>query len=124
MIKKEGDEMSKCMLYAAVSVCFSASCIIGIPCGPNVLNVIPESPFTVPGFDPFPVSVAFSPDGKLLATANQSKDTVAIFTVASDGRLTSVGGSPFSVPGVNPTPVSVAFSPDGKFLATANFITS
>ena len=71
---------------------------------------------------PFPtgsgaVSVAFSPDGSMLATANQGDNTVSVFSVGTGGALTEVTGSPFPT---GSAPASVAFSPDGSLLATAN----
>jgi WD40 repeat protein len=64
-----------------------------------------------------PVSVAFSPNGTLLATANSGDDTVSVFSVSVGGQLTQITGSPFAT---GSDPVSVAFSPDGTRLATAN----
>jgi DNA-binding beta-propeller fold protein YncE len=72
------------------------------------------SPFTTGGG---PSSVAFSPGGGLLVTANASDSSVSVFSVDSDGALTPVAGSPFATGSV---PVSVAFSPNGGLLATAN----
>ena len=63
-----------------------------------------------------PYSVAFSPNGGLLATANNGAGTVSVFSVAAGGALTSVG--PAVSVGANP--VSVAFSPSGGLLATAS----
>ena len=64
-----------------------------------------------------PVSVAFSPGGGLLATANVNGNTVSVFAVGSGGALTPVEGSPF-VTGNGPR--SVAFGRGGGLLATAN----
>jgi 6-phosphogluconolactonase len=70
-------------------------------------------------------SVAFSPDGRRLATANLNAGTLSVFSVnPSIGTLTPVIGSPFRDPraglragsGV----ASVAFSPDGRLLAAGN----
>ena len=66
----------------------------------------------------FAYSVAFSPSGGLLATANAGDNTVSVFSVASDGALTQVSGSPF---GTGTGPSSVAFSPGGALLAVTNF---
>ncbi len=68
----------------------------------------------------YPVSVAFSGSGGLLATANYSGNSVSVFSVAADGALTPVTGSPFTT-GSGSNPNSVAFSPSGGLLATANF---
>ena len=67
------------------------------------------------------VSVAFSPDGSLLATANTGGN-VSVFSVGAGGALTPVAGSPFPTGNriAGSEPFSVAFSPDGSLLATAN----
>jgi 6-phosphogluconolactonase (cycloisomerase 2 family) len=73
------------------------------------------SPFAT---DSGPLSVAFSPGGGLLATANHDGNTVSVFSVnSSTGALTQVSGSSFAT-GTNP--FSVAFSPGGGLLAVAN----
>jgi DNA-binding beta-propeller fold protein YncE len=72
------------------------------------------SPF---GTDAHPQSVAFSPNGDLLATANNTSRTVSVFAVGGHGALTPVAGSPFRT---ESGPASVAFSPNGDLLATAN----
>jgi uncharacterized repeat protein (TIGR01451 family) len=72
------------------------------------------SPFTTGGG---PASVAFSPSGGLLATANSTDGTVSVFSVAADGALTAVGTPVLTHARL---PVSVAFSPSGALLATAN----
>ena len=64
-----------------------------------------------------PASVAFSPSGGLLATANSTDGTVSVFSVAPDGALTAVGTPVLTHARL---PVSVAFSPSGGLLATAN----
>ena len=53
-----------------------------------------RAPRSPPARDP--VSVAFSPGGGLLATANASDSTVSVFSVGSGGALTPVTGSPFA----------------------------
>jgi 6-phosphogluconolactonase len=79
------------------------------------LSQVPGSPFTTTRGSP--ASVAFSPSGGLLATANAFGNTVSVFSVGSGGALTQVPGSPFAT---GSDPVSVAFSPSGGLLATAN----
>lgn len=64
-----------------------------------------------------PESVAFSPSGSLLATADSASNNVVVFSVSSSGALTTVPGDPFYT-GNGPFPV--AFSPSGSNLATAN----
>ena len=83
--------------------------------GPGgALTQVSGSPFVT---GRFPTSVAFSPSGRLLATANAGDGTVSVFSVASDGALTPVSGSPFAT---GSEPASVAFSPSGGLMATAN----
>jgi WD40 repeat protein len=56
--------------------------------------------------------VAFSPDGKLLATASGDK-TARLWEVASGKALATLAGHENEVN-------AVAFSPDGKLVATAS----
>jgi WD40 repeat protein len=79
---------------------------------------VPGSPFAT---GTHPASVAFSPAGGLLATANNhgfDPGTVSVFSVSSNGALTEVPGSPFATGGIAE---SVAFSPNGWLLAIANY---
>lgn len=62
-----------------------------------------------------PTSVAFSPGGGLLAAANATAHSVALFTVHGS-RLKKVPRSPFSI-GSRSNPQTVAFSPRGGLLA-------
>jgi WD40 repeat protein len=63
------------------------------------------------GHDSIVYSVAFSPDGKTLATGS-GKGTVKLWDVNTQQELATLKG---------PRPVhSVAFSPDGKTLATGS----
>ncbi|MFF9018149.1 WD40 repeat domain-containing protein [Streptomyces sp. NPDC014870] len=59
--------------------------------------------------------VAFSPDGRTLATGN-SRGTVTLWNATDPNHLTR-RGSPLTVPGGSMW--SVAFSPDGRTLAAA-----
>jgi WD40 repeat protein len=70
---------------------------------------------TATATDGDPNSVAFSPNGGLLATANNN-GTVSVFSASAGGALTPVG----SATSTGRTPQSVAFSPNGGLLATAN----
>ncbi|MGO9971670.1 MAG: lactonase family protein [Solirubrobacteraceae bacterium] len=89
----------------------------------GVLTPVTGSPFgtgeqiDLNGLGPMPRSVAFSPDGTLLAVANSEDDTISIFAVDSSGNLTEISGSPFAT---GSDPVSVTFSPNGSLLAVAN----
>jgi 6-phosphogluconolactonase len=79
-------------------------------------STVPNSPFAT-GYAPY--GLAFSPNGKYLATTNYLDDTVSVFSVASDGELAAVTGSPFSLGGTGSAyrPYGLAFSPDGNTLA-------
>jgi 6-phosphogluconolactonase len=83
---------------------------------PPAFTPVAGSPF---GTGSSPFSVAFSPGGGLLATANLNDSTVSVFQVGAGGALAPVSGSPF---GTGLGPFSVAFSPGGGLLATANLI--
>ena len=65
---------------------------------------------------PEPVSLAFSPDWPLLATANNGGNSVSVFSVSAGAVLTSVG--PPTATGSGPR--AVAFSRQQGLLATAN----
>ncbi|MEV8316411.1 lactonase family protein [Streptomyces sp. NPDC059900] len=52
---------------------------------------------TVPAGGDFPRHIAFSPSQQLLFAANQKSDSVSVFTVGGDGRL-SPAGEPFAAP--------------------------
>jgi 6-phosphogluconolactonase (cycloisomerase 2 family) len=83
----------------------------------GALTQVPGSPFSA-GKNSFPGSVAFSPSGGLLATANPGQRTVSVLSVdSSTGALTPVAGSPFTTAAGL---VSLAFSPSGGLLATTN----
>ena len=69
---------------------------------------------------PQPGSVAFSPNGQLLASANEGGGAgdLSVFAVnASSGALNQVTGSPYTT---GQAPESVAFGPGGGLLAVAN----
>jgi DNA-binding beta-propeller fold protein YncE len=63
-----------------------------------------------------PSSTAFSPNGRLLATANSASNSVSVFSVSANGALTEVG----SPTPTGDSPLSLSFSSDGRLLATAN----
>jgi 6-phosphogluconolactonase len=90
----------------------------------GALTPVAGSPFLI-GPRSGPVSIAFSPDGRLLTTANLDAGTLSVFSVnPSTGSLTPVAGSPFHDPrarlGAGSGVASVAFSRDGRLLAAGN----
>ncbi len=64
-------------------------------------------------------SVAFSPDGKLLASASDSDTTVRLWNVATGKLLRTLNG-PIKVNDIYSYIDSVAFSPNGKLLASGS----
>jgi DNA-binding beta-propeller fold protein YncE len=65
--------------------------------------------------------VAFSPDGRLLAAANEDSNTLSVFAVDPiTSALSQVVGSPFATGGGYA--FQLAFSPDGRLLATADWV--
>jgi WD40 repeat protein len=79
-----------------------------------------------PGYWAFPESIAFSPDGSLLASAttitnavdNSTTGNVAVFNVTAQGVLDA--GTLYAFPQGSSGASSLAFSPKGTFLATAH----
>lgn len=104
-------------VLALVVVGVAWLCCLSIASGASAASVfapVPGSPFAT---GENPESIAFNPNGGLLATADYQIGKVSVFSVAANGTLTEVPGSPFTS-GSNPK--TVAFSPNGKWLAAAN----
>lgn len=92
------------------------------------VGLVPGSPFATSRA--LTCSVAFSPNGRLLATANtrgyaggctpigSGSGSVGVFSVQASGALRPIHGSPFAA-GHNLDARSVAFAPDGRLLAVA-----
>lgn len=64
--------------------------------------------------DVAPIWVAFSPDGKKMAVAEQQSQKVIVFDPSTEKKITEFGPT-------SPLLYSVAFSPDGKLLASAEY---
>ena len=89
---------------------------------PVIVTPVTQSPASNADTGTEPFSVAFSPDGALLATANWASSTVSVFTVdKTNGQLTPVTQSTASNADTGSGPYSVAFSPSGGLLETANY---
>jgi WD40 repeat protein len=95
-------------------VCYSLL-LVAIACAfaPNAHAAPPELLLTLKGHKGWVSAVAFSPDGKLLATA--SADKTVKFWNATTGQLEA------TVDAHTDIVTSVAFSKDGKQFATASF---
>jgi PKD repeat protein len=84
----------------------------------GALTQAPGSPRASTPTSSSPSGLAFSPDGKLLATADGSPTTHAIrvYSVGSDGSVAQAPGSPLRASAV---PLTVAFSPSSGLLVSA-----
>jgi len=60
--------------------------------------------------------IAVHPSGKFLYTSNRGHDSIAMFAIAADGKLTASGHQPTR----GKTPRNFAIDPTGKFLLAAN----
>jgi 6-phosphogluconolactonase len=87
------------------------------------LGLVNGSPFAVvPGAatPSNPQSIAITPKGNFLYTANPTQGTVAAFSIGSDGGLAPVPGSPFAVGTPGTSPSFVVVHPSGSFLYLAD----
>jgi hypothetical protein len=66
-----------------------------------------------------PSSATFSPNGQLLITTNESKDTVTVFNVAANGAL-SIRQTAVASASVPSATRQATFHPSGKLVAIAN----
>ena len=111
-------------LYAANRDSGDISAYLIDPTNGN-LGLVSGSPFRV-NPDPTatsptnPQSIAISPNGGFLYTANPTQGTIAGFAIASDGSLTPVPGSPFAVGTAGTSPSFLAVHPGGSFLYAAD----
>jgi 6-phosphogluconolactonase len=60
--------------------------------------------------------IAVHPTGKFLYTSNRGHDSIAMYAIAADGKLTASGHEPTR----GKTPRNFAIDPSGKFLLAAN----
>lgn len=73
--------------------------------------------YALPINSSLPESVAFSPDGKYVATTNSNSNDVSIITLNNST-------SSYPLPADAMRPQSGKFSPDGKYFVTANLVSS
>ncbi len=82
----------------------------------SVLTPVAGSPFST-GSGSGPAGVAFSSDGSQLASANNSGNTMSLFSVGTGGSLTPVRGSPVTT---GSAPNGIAADPSASLFAVAN----
>jgi WD40 repeat protein len=98
--------------YLLVGILFAL--VVNLPAKPMCSGIS----YALPSGSSAPVSVAFSPNGSHLATANSNANNVILYAVNSNRVLGN--GIAYSPPLGSKVPASVAFSPNGSYLATAN----
>jgi 6-phosphogluconolactonase (cycloisomerase 2 family) len=64
-----------------------------------------------------PAQVGFTPDGSTLVVTDRGTDSILLYPVGADGRLTE----PRTVPSSGPTPYGFSFATDGTLLVTEAF---
>ena len=109
-------------LYAANRDSGDISAYLIDPTNGN-LGLVTGSPFKIspdPASPTNPQSIAISPNGSFLYTANPTQGTITGFAVASDGSLSPVPGSPFAVGTAGSSPSFLAVHPGGAFLYAAD----
>lgn len=109
-----GRVVTLCVL-AMGALCMRPAISNAQPVPTPVFTPAPGSPFSTGQINP--TDLAFSPDGKLLAT-DDGLSTLRIYSVASDGALTQITDEPFA--GDNQSPL--AFSRTGTLLAVVEDI--
>ncbi len=98
---------------------YPAVWLLAVGSGGSLRN-IPGSPFLLRDQPPtrgHVDGVAFSPDAKLLAVADDGDNRVLVYPVSPSGAL---GRQPVSSHPTRPGPASLSFSPNGKLLAVAD----
>ena len=96
--------------------------LVGAPAARAAYDPLDAEAFLTTIGGPLPLgtdssAVAYSPDGRLIATANRGEDRVGLARVAADGGIGQ------DEPSWYPTgdgPAAIAFSPDGNLLAIAD----
>jgi len=66
------------------------------------------NPMQILGPDDSDTELKMTEDGKFLLVVNSGSNTIAVFRIGSDGRLTAVDGSPFSSQGETPVSIDVS----------------
>ena len=90
--------------------------VFSINAGSGTLSLVAGSPFATGGSGGVGISLSSTPDGRFLMAANGGSNNLTVFSIASSGAVTPIGGSPF--PALS-FPEGIKVSPDGKFLAVA-----
>lgn len=82
----------------------------------GALTLVPGSPFSTGGASGAGISLGVTPDNQFLFASSSGSNDITVFSIAANGKLTSILGSPFAAGG---TPDGIKVSPDGRFLAVA-----
>ncbi len=108
--------MKECVLSGITAVFFLAACCQAAP----LPSGRPKEAVTLKGHKECVTGLAFSPDGKTLASISYSDNTARLWDVATGKCLVKLD-LPFTEPGVREVSVySVSFRPDGKAFATCH----
>jgi 6-phosphogluconolactonase (cycloisomerase 2 family) len=84
-----------------------------IDAGTGVLTLVPGSPFDTGGAAGSGLSLAATPDGRFLYSANGLSQDITTFAINPDGSLTRMGNNIFA----NQSPDGIKITPDGRLLA-------
>src|SRR5712692_8449760 len=88
----------------------------------GVLTSVTGSPFATGGSSGgLGIAVSATPNGSFLMAANSGSNNITVFSIASNGALSPIGGSPFATLS---RPDGIKVSPDGKFLAVAELLSN
>ena len=88
--------------------------VVGFRWQNSQFSEIPDSTRFLSGSNSAPGSIAFSPDGRLVAVSEKQTSKLDVFTVESDGTLSSAVVTPSAGPGE----FAISFAPNGTALVS------